>query len=130
MAVKNQIDEMWAGNRHVQRIGPITDEDAVGSPVKDLSVFALEWVLSAIDPATNLYSAEPLVCKTEASGITFPDGSGGVDGIVDVTLVAGDTSALAPGKYHFELEAFDATPEGVVLAEGTLTILSNVLSTC
>ncbi len=124
MAEKNLTDEMWAGNRKVQQF-TVTDQDAAGVPL-DITSLTLKWALSQIDPDTQIFSTTAILEKVTGTGIIHTDAT---NGVAQVTLVEADTKNLTPADYHFELEVFDATPEGVVVAEGTLTINPNVVNT-
>lgn len=126
MAVQNVLDEMWAGNRRVQRF-TITDEDQAGSPAKDLTGLTIKWALSRIGSGGE-FNTTPIVEKTSDNPGEIDLVGPATDGIVDVTLVEADTLTLQ-GKFYFELEVFDATPEGVVVTTGELTINRNVVNT-
>lgn len=129
MAVENLTDTMWVGNKRIQKF-TVTDEDASGSPAKDLTGLTIKWALSNIDPNSGAISTTAVLEKaTGGNGITITDA---VNGKFEVTIDPGDTSDLAPGVYYFEAEVFDTTPdpdEPVVVATGKLTIKLNVVNT-
>lgn len=125
MVNKNQDAEMYAGNKRSLQF-TISDEDTTGSPAKDLSGLTVKFALSLMDSSGNFQTTPTVEKTTDNSGeITI---SGSSNEIATVVLVPADTSALA-GDYYMELEAFDGTPAGIVLATGTLTIIRNVTNT-
>lgn len=124
MAVTSQKDTMWAGNKRVQRF-TVTDEDAVGSPAKDLTGFTAKWALSRFNAAGTEFLTTPVVTKTTGGGgIVITDAT---NGILEVTLDVADTSALF-GTFYFELEVVDGSSNPLVVATGTLTINKNVMN--
>lgn len=123
MAVKDQVDEMFAGNKRVQRF-TITDDDTAGSPPKDLTGLDIKYALSRFDDEGNFLVGPVLTKDVAGGGIIVTDA---VNGVLEVTFLKVDTQALA-GDFYFELEAFDGTLESTVLATGTLTIIKNVVN--
>lgn len=125
MAVTGQVDTIYQGNRRILRF-TITDEDTSGSPIKDLTGLVVKFALAKLDVNGNPIKSNPVVDLNSTSHslqvvITTP-----TNGIVDVILLPANTSALIPGDYYFELELFDGSGNGVVVATGTLTIEVNV----
>jgi hypothetical protein len=125
MAEKNLVDEAYVNNPHEQRF-TVADGDA-GGPYP-LTGLIVKWAMTPIDPSTGAFN--PAVVTLEKnSGIggemTLIDGP---NGIIDVNIDPADTAALAAIDYHFQLEVFDGGgANGVVTAEGTLTLLPNLV---
>jgi hypothetical protein len=124
MAETGLTDTMWAGNKRVLAY-TVEDSDAGDGSAKDLTGLTVKWALSKMS-SDGTYSTTAILEKaTGGNGITVTDAAAGE---LEVDLDAADTSDLA-GDYYFELEVYDATPEGVVVATGTLTINRNVVNT-
>jgi len=122
MAVTGQTDIMWANNKR-SLVFTIVDSDN-GDVALDLTGLTVKWALSRIDSSGAYLTAPVLEKATGGSGIVLTDAP---NGICTVTLDAVDTVDLS-GIFHFELEVFDGTPEGVVVATGQLTINKNVVN--
>lgn len=122
MVVDNQIDSMFAGNARTLQY-TITDDDAVGSPPKNLAGLTFDWTLTLQDSSGKPIVGSAFIIKSLALGITVTDEPGGV---LEVALVPADTDTTNPAIYYFELEAFDGAGGDVVLATGTLEIKPNV----
>lgn len=120
MAVTGLTDTMYAGNPRTFTF-TVTDEDASGSPAKDLTDLTPKLTLSRISASTGLPLKTPEVEKTG----TVTDAP---NGVLTVALVPADTADLE-GEYYLELELFDLSDVGVVVATGTLTIQRNVTNT-
>lgn len=120
MAERNQTDTIFAGNRHVVEF-TVTDED--NSTPLNLTGLVLKYTIARFDQASNPITSSPLVEKITGTGIVHTDA---VNGVAEVTFEESDTIDFVPDDYYFELEVFDATPEGVVVATGTLTVHPNV----
>jgi len=130
MANREQEDEAFANNPHTQRY-TLVDNDSTDAPKPplDLTDKIVKWALSEIDPSTGEYSTDAILEKTSDNPgeVVIIDALGGV---VDVNIEDEDTAALSPNDYHFELEVFDDAGEnGVVVADGVLTLFANVVNT-
>jgi len=123
VAVKTNQDEMWAGNKRVLRY-TITDEDTSGSPAKDLTGYTAKWAISRFSADGSTFNTAPVLEKSSGSGITITDAA---NGILEVTIDTGDTSALS-GVFYMELELFDSSSNPVVVATGKMTIIRNVVN--
>lgn len=123
MAVANQVDTIYAGNKRTLRFA-ITDEDAGGSPPFNITGLTIKFALARVSASGNVLTSSPVFQKvsTTPADLTVTNAAGG---ILEVYLVEVDTAALL-GDFYFELEAFEAGGQHVVLATGTLTILPNV----
>lgn len=125
MAETGLTDTIWAGNKRTMAF-TVTDEDAGDGSPKDLTALTIKFALSSISPSGQ-YSTEYLVQKTSGGGgITVTDATAGE---LEVDLDPADTASLGGRDVHFELEVFDGSGEGVVVAEGTLTVKRNVVNT-
>ena len=124
MAVENQSDSMFAGNRHVLRWNSITDID--GSGTFDLTGKIVKFALTLAGPVT----ANPILdFRSDTSPqVTIPNPATG-DPHVEVELLPVDTATLAPSEttYYCELEVYEGTDTNpVVVATIDLTIKPNV----
>ena len=122
MAKRDLYDEMFAGNKRVQRF-TIEDEDAGDGSAKDLTGLTVKWILTNVDKK-GTPTATPLLDKAS----TGPDVSvtDAANGIVEVTIQKADTSGFSAGNYYFEVEVFDGSGDPVVTSTGTLRIFPNV----
>lgn len=129
MSVTNDLISFYEGN--IQTLSfTITDADNAGVAL-DLTNLTLKWAMSkasSLDPL--VYSTTPKLEKTEGSGITVTDASGG---LCTVTIETVDTepdnvNGIRPGNFYWELEATDLNDERTVLAVGTFSILKNVVN--
>lgn len=124
MADTGLKDTIYAGNRHVVEF-TVTDED--NSTPLDITSLTLKYSVARFDANGNPITSSPLLEKCTGAGIIHTDPT---NGVAQVTFVEADTLDVLPADYYFELEVFDATPEGVVVSTGTLTVLPNVRTTC
>lgn len=130
MAVENQTDSMFAGNRHVLRWAGIVDAD--GSGILDLTGRIVKFSLTRKSPAGNP-SLTPLLdfsSATVSSQVTIPNPVTGSPH-VEVELKPVDTATLAPKEtiYYCELEVYEAgNLNPVVVATIDLTIKPNVVN--
>lgn len=127
MAVKNQTDEAYLNNPHTQEF-PVVDDDSATTPKPplDLTDREIKWGMVPIDPSTGLFATSPLTLQKTVTGggIVITDAA---NGECEVNIDDADTAGLNAGDYHFQLEVFDDAGEnGVVVAEGTLTLLPNL----
>lgn len=124
MVTTGLTDTMYANNLRTLRF-TVTDEDAGGSPPKDLTSLDLKWALARIN-SEGAYSTTPVLEKSSdnASEIAKTDPT---NGVCEVYLDPADTLALS-GEFYFELEVFDPGGRGVVVSTGTLTINRNVVN--
>lgn len=127
MVVKSQDDEMFEDNKRVFSF-TITDDDAVGSPAKDLTGLTIYYALST--QSNGKYSSTPFLVKSSpSSGIVVTDA---VNGLLDVTLDTADTAGKGSPDgviFHMQLEGEDGSGNRVMLATGNLTVLSNIANT-
>lgn len=111
--------EIYANTKRVLEFS-VTDADNGDAPL-DLTGLTAEWTLARA--TARGYSGQATVLKdTTGGGITVTDAAGGR---LEVTLQPADTQALL-GEYHQELEIFDASARGVIVAVGKVTVLRNV----
>lgn len=125
MAITGQSASVYQGNRRVLRFF-ITDEDTVGSPAKSLSGLKFKFALAKFDATGNPIKKNPIIDMNSDNDPTQMVVFDEPNGVFDVVLIPGDTSSLAAIDYYFELEAFDASNNGVVTSTGTLSVLLNV----
>lgn len=125
MAKSGQDFEAFLRNVITLRFTVIDQDDAEEDPL-DISGLVLKWGLVQVDPDTGAFADSPLVLqKTTSSGITITNGPGGV---CEVAIEDEDTEDLSPGTYYHQLEVFSGAGEdGVVVAEGTLTLKANLV---
>jgi len=123
MVQTSQNDVMYANNRRVIT-WPVKDED--GTSVKDLSGLTVKYALTRIGPNGPITTG-PLIDKSSSGAdVTITDA---INGIVTITLNPADTAALAAAGetvYYHELEVFDGSGNGVVVATGNMTIRPNI----
>lgn len=127
MAVTGQIDTIYQGNRRILRF-TVTDEDTSGSPAKDLTGLVVKFALAKIDANGNPIKTNPLLDLNSTAHPTQVIITDAANGIIEVTLLPANTSGLNPTDYYFELEVFDGSGNGVVVATGTLTVNVNVVN--
>lgn len=121
MVVTSNTDTMYANNKRTLRF-TITDEDAGGSTPLDLTGYTAKWAISKEEGKTT-----PILEKaTGGNGITVTDAA---NGELEVALDPEDTVSLKPQAYYMELEVFDGSNDGLVVATGTLTIKANIVNT-
>lgn len=126
MAVRDQTDSMFAGNRHVMSWEEILGDD--GDPISlagKIAKFSLTRFKSDGSPKLSPPLLDFSSAVSAQVDVTTPNGP------IEVELLPVDTEDLAPKDtdYYFELELFealDASP--VVVATGTLTIYANVVN--
>jgi hypothetical protein len=130
MAVENQTDSMFAGNRHILRWNGITDAD--GSGIIDLTGRIVKFSLTRKDSNGNPLLTPILDFASDDPGspVTIPNPVTGAPHVL-VTLVPSHTATLAAKEtmYYCELEVFeagDANP--VVVATLDLTIKPNLVN--
>lgn len=126
MAVENQTDAMFAGNRHVLRWNGILDADSSG--IKDLTGLIVKFALTRKGESGPLLS--PLIdFRSDVSAqVTIPNPITGSPH-VEVELLPVDTATLAPisTTFYCELEVYNAANTNpVVVATLDLTIKPNV----
>jgi hypothetical protein len=131
MTKTGQNFTMYARTRMLVRV--VVTDSVTGDP-DDLTEYAsLKWTLSPFEP--NSTSAFRRVAVLEKSSLVAQASTGGNqidvtgtdDNQADIQLIGADTEDLE-GSYYHELEGFDASGNGVVLATGTATILGNVVN--
>jgi hypothetical protein len=121
---------LYAGTRVTVQI---TVSDADGSGVDDLTsnYTLLVWALAPYEQgSTTAFRRTPVLQKKSTTSQVSTGGNeidiaGSSNERADVQLILGDTDDLE-GTYHHQLEGFDASGNGVVLSEGTVTILPNI----
>tara|TARA_R110002153_G_scaffold54447_8_gene151693 strand:- start:1353 stop:1742 length:390 start_codon:yes stop_codon:yes gene_type:complete len=126
MATENQIDTMFAGNRHVMQWAGILDED--GTSIKDLTGLIVKFALTRQGSGGPVLSPILDFRSDVSSQVTIPNPITG-SAHVEVEILPVDTATLAPVStiYYWELEVFEAgDTNGVVVATGTITIKPNV----
>lgn len=129
MAVENQTDEMFAGNRHVLNWDSILDDDGV--TLLNLTGRIVKFALARISASGQPVLTSPILdFRSDAPGsrVTVPNPVTGSPH-VQVELLEADTATLAPKRTTFygELEVFQSTDdEPVVVATVLLTIKPNV----
>lgn len=131
MAVRDQTDQMFAGNDRVLRF-TMTDEDAGGDFDLTLAGRVSRFALAQIGPNGPI-TATPVVTKDQGNPgeITLDPIHGLGTNIANVNLVGADTAALADAgstDYYFEYEVTEAGGGTIVMATGTLTIDPNVVN--
>lgn len=117
MAIENQAVRMFRGNRHVLSF-TVVDSDGVTPLTWPGDV---KFAVCRVSSSGAILTSSPLIEKITPTEVVLP-----AAGTATVTLIEADTLNLQSGTYYFELEAFDSTPEGVVVATGLLTILPNI----
>lgn len=122
MVVKDQNVEIYQGNRR-RLIFTVQDEEGPG--VKDLTGLNLTFAVARMNDEGVPLKKNPVIDHRTTDTpaqlvVTDP-----ANGVVEFTFLCPDTESLAAREYYWELEAHDATC-GVVLATGTLTVLTNV----
>lgn len=126
MAVENQSDSMFAGNRHILRWASI--DDGSGG-VLDLTNRVVKFSLTHVKDGVPLKTPILDFSSEDASPqVTIPNPIVGGPH-VEVELVPADTAALAAKEtdYYCELEVFDAgSTNPVVVSTHTQTIKPNV----
>lgn len=127
MAVENQADSMFAGNRHVLRWNGILDDD---DTILDLTGRIVKFALTRKAADGNPLLTPILDFRSDMSAqISIQNPSTG-NPHVDVELLPADTATLAPRapvEYYCELEVFDTGGlSPVVVATIDLTIKPNV----
>lgn len=124
MVKKAQDDEFYANNLRTFRF-TLTNEDDGGDPL-DLTGLELKWAMSRVSE-DGVYSTKAVVEKcTEDSTITIIDAP---NGIIELSLTPTDTENLS-GIFYHQLEVFDGASSAIVVAEGTFTILRNIINEC
>lgn len=119
MTTTNDLVRIYANTKRILEF-TITDGDNNDAPL-GLGGLTIEWALSKV--TARGYEAQATVFKSTAgAGVTVTDAPGGK---LEVTLDPADTQGLI-GDYHQELEVFDGTGAGVVVAVGTVEIRRNV----
>lgn len=127
MAVENQTDSMFAGNRHVLRWAGITDAD--GSGLLDLTGRIVKFALTRKSSAGDPLLTPILDFSSATSGqVLIPNPVTGSPHVT-VELLPVNTATLAPKEtvYYCELEVYEAgNLNPVVVATLDLTIKPNV----
>jgi hypothetical protein len=130
MAVQDQSDSMFAGNRHVLQWDGILDTDAGGGALIDLTGRLVKFSLTRkgkdgplLTPILDFRSdvGTQLVIVNPITGSPH----------VTMELVAADTLTLAPKEtvYYCELEVMESSgADPVVVATLDLTIKPNVVN--
>jgi len=128
MAVENQPDTMFAGNRHVLRWNSITND---GGTILDLTGRVVKFALTQLSSA-GVPLATPLLSFSSGGAspqVTIPNPSTGTPHVL-VELLPADTATLAARStvYYGELEVFEGSSptNPVVVATILLTIKPNV----
>lgn len=126
MAEVNQNDTFYRNNARVIAYA-ITDKDAVGNPPLDLTSLTFKWALAPFDEIDKVFATTPVLEKksTTPGEITVTDAP---QGLVEVSLTPADTASFL-GRFYHELEAFDGSGNGTVVATGFITFLQNVVNT-
>lgn len=130
MAKTDQNVTMYVNNQRTLKY-TVTDDDNGGNV--DLTAFNtlpadIKWTLSRINSSGTILKDSPVVEKKESqSGEITISGSG--NEVAEVNLDSADTATLQAGSYWMELELFDVAGERVVVATGTMTLLTNVTNT-
>lgn len=125
MVVTNQNDSFYAGNKRTLRF-TIKDQDAVGSPAKDITGMSVRWALCKINSAGNVVKTPLLEFNTDnPAKVVVTDAP---NGKVEVYLSHDDTASLL-GDYYHEAEIYITGSFSLVVATGTLTINLNVGTT-
>lgn len=121
MAKTGQNDTFYANNLRELEFS-VQNEDGTAFDLTGLSV---KWALSKAKTGGDYGTTAILEKATGGEGIVVTDAA---QGELTVTLDPEDTTTLK-GAYYHELEVFDGTDRGVVVATGVLTILKNVVNT-
>lgn len=125
MVVTDLVDACYAGNARTLRF-TVLDQDAPGSPPKDLTGLGIRWALTRFSGGGDPLSTPVLDKDTANAGqITIVDA---INGVLEVNLAEGDTTSLL-GDYYFELEVYSTGSFSLVVATGTETIRKNVTNT-
>lgn len=123
MAQVDQDDTFYANN---PRRLSFTVTDAGNADVAfDLTGFTAKWSMSKLK-ANGDFSKTPLLQKSVDEGSVVITGA--AEGELYVDIDETDTANLL-GDFHHQLEVFNGSNEGVVVATGKLTILKNILET-
>lgn len=125
MAVRNLTDTAYLNNPHEQRF-TVADGDAGGA--FDLTGLLVKWAMVPVNPQSGAFNPTAISVQKVSSTAGHMTRVDDVNGIIQVNIFDSDTASLAAIAYRFQLEVFDSGGmDGVVVAEGELTLLTNLV---
>lgn len=124
MVKVGQNATVYRGNRKILRF-TIVDADNSNSAL-NVTTYTLRFAATITSASGDPVETAAVIQIDSTNDPTQVVKTDAANGIVDVILVAADTSSLNPGEYYMELEGVDASSNTEVLATGTLTVEPNV----
>lgn len=126
MVEVNQDVTLYKNNKATLRY-VVVDNDAVGTPRKDITGLVIKWAMS-IQNDNGQFDATSFDVEKKSTVSGEVTVTNAAQGELDVDIISADTISLPAASYRMQLEAFDGS-EGVMLSTGKMTLLENITNT-